>query len=129
MRHYTEALDAYRQAAAHVPEQEIAWGRIGQCLLSLGEYKEAVDALEKAVAFDPGDAEGWYYGAMAHTLIDDSKKGEKYLRRAITLLPVWKKHAQNDPILKRYFEDSELKITSGEKKWWQFWQRGELKDV
>jgi tetratricopeptide (TPR) repeat protein len=47
-----DALDAYRKLAQSNPESARAWGGLGRCLIAIGDYREAVSALNRACELD-----------------------------------------------------------------------------
>ncbi|UCD17661.1 MAG: tetratricopeptide repeat protein, partial [Candidatus Zixiibacteriota bacterium] len=53
------ALEAYQKLAELEPYQKEHWISIGDCLLRLEKFTEAIDPYEKAVEVDPGDLAVW----------------------------------------------------------------------
>ncbi|MBK8063866.1 MAG: tetratricopeptide repeat protein [Betaproteobacteria bacterium] len=56
MRRSDRALALFREVAAQNPSHQQAWSSIGFLLAEKGELEPALQAFEKALALDPGDA-------------------------------------------------------------------------
>jgi len=62
--HWEEAIRYWREAATHLPRDEEIWYNLGDALLQAGQYKEAIDALEKNLRFG-SEKPAWTYYDLA----------------------------------------------------------------
>lgn len=80
-RQYDRALEEVRAALADNPDSWW-WHRLeGQIQAALGEYREAIDAFEKALAAQPGDASTLALLGQAYGLAGEKNKSREALRQ------------------------------------------------
>ena len=123
LERHQEAAEAYRAAVEFMPDHDQAWSRLGQCQLLLGAFEQARLSLEHALALNPQDGKAHYYLAMLDAKTEDHKSALAHLKTALKLLPHWETPAQQDPLLKRYFEDPAYRAKLRGKIRWRFWRR------
>jgi tetratricopeptide (TPR) repeat protein/ADP-heptose:LPS heptosyltransferase len=69
------------------PTNSSAWKALGVCLTSLGQKREAVEALAKAARFNPNDAEAYFNLGTTLNELGRWNEAECSYRRAIELRP------------------------------------------
>ncbi|MCA9939698.1 MAG: tetratricopeptide repeat protein [Anaerolineales bacterium] len=103
MGRFAEAATNYEALVQLTPEHDQAWYGFGLCQMRLGQPAAAAGAFDQVLELDTTNAQAYYAGAMAYTLLDDRKQGRRYLLRALDLKPEWRDSARQDAVLQSYF--------------------------
>jgi tetratricopeptide (TPR) repeat protein len=95
-----------------------AWNTLGAALYRAGDWKGAISALEKSMELRKGgDADDWFFLAMAHWQRGDKEQARKWFGQAVQWMD---KHKPHDEELRRFRAEAAalLKIedTSSRKK-------------
>ena len=78
----------YRRATVIDPEYGHAWAHLGVALYAGAKnYKEAIDALEKAVQLSPNDSWAWYHIGKLRESQGNNEEAERAYRRATEFDP------------------------------------------
>jgi tetratricopeptide (TPR) repeat protein len=86
------ALELAQAAVRKVPNDGDFWSALGICFYRVGNWKEALVALEKSMELSGGgDSERWFFLAMAHWQLGDKKEARAWFRKARQWM------AKNDP--------------------------------
>ncbi len=88
---YAEAIDAFTDFIALVPESEGAYGNRGLAYLSMGEDEKAMDDFKMVISINPEDAMG--YAMMAEAL-RNLGRDEEALEMAVEALTIDDKAAE-----------------------------------
>lgn len=83
---HDEAIKIYREVLKLTPENIIAFTNLGASYLFIGDFKNAVDVLDKALALAPSDTAYSNLGAAYYYLGDFEKAVEQY-QQALDLSP------------------------------------------
>lgn len=85
---WEEALESFRMAVALSPEHyPWNWINIGDILINLGRYQEAISALNEGIKLLPNDSFAHTCLGKAYVGLGDLEKAREYLHRAIQLDP------------------------------------------
>jgi tetratricopeptide (TPR) repeat protein len=84
---YGEASDNARRALAENAKNQRAWATLGYCTLMLGEVKEALACLDKAIEMDPSDWRSLSNRAFAHDKLGNRKETLRDLEETLRLMP------------------------------------------
>jgi tetratricopeptide (TPR) repeat protein len=84
----SESLAAYTQAAALVRPTSDDLKVVGLDYVLLDDYPDAIKWLEKAVEFDPGNADAWYYLGRAYYTRARLIEARKAFARVLNLDPL-----------------------------------------
>ena len=73
LRHYTDAIEAYREALRLKSDFTEAWSNLGAAYAELNRTTDAIEAYREALHIKPDDAETWYnlgviYGNLNRTV-------------------------------------------------------------
>jgi eukaryotic-like serine/threonine-protein kinase len=89
------ALELSMEAVRLAPNDGDFWNTLGLAYYRVGNWKEAIVALEKAMELsqggDPGD---WFFLAMAHWRLDNKDKARNWYDKAVA----WMDKNQNHPL-------------------------------
>jgi uncharacterized protein HemY len=78
----------------------VAWGTLGEAYYRIGQWQEAITALDKELALrQGGTSEGFFFLAMAHHRAGHKDEAHKWYDKGIAWTD---KHAPKDPALLRY---------------------------
>ncbi len=66
---FEQARTAFKKLAEQYPRNAYFWFRLGNCEAQLGQYPQAIEALQYAIALDPSDARFSYNLAFAHSAL------------------------------------------------------------
>ncbi|CUT05214.1 TPR end-of-group domain-containing protein, partial [Candidatus Kryptonium thompsonii] len=91
------------------PDFAEAWNNKGAILGELGKYKEALEAINKAIELKPDYPDAWYNKACIYSLKGDRGNALKHLSKAIELNPEYKELAKKDEDFKILWDDEEFK--------------------
>ena len=95
-----QAIALAKKAIELAPKLANAWGTLGEAYYRAGQWQEAITALDKGLAlFKSGDAETFFFLAMAHHRAGHKDEAQKWYDKGIAWMD---KHAPKDPILLRY---------------------------
>jgi tetratricopeptide (TPR) repeat protein len=88
MQDWGEAARAWRKAAALLPEDEEVWYNLGDALLSLGDYRNAIKALRKNLRLG-GEQPAWSYYDLArcYQQLGDVRRARTYCGKALEYAP------------------------------------------
>lgn len=86
-KEYGEAVVAYKQAIAVLPDVSYAHNGLGLAYTNLGKYSEAVGELQEAIRLDPDDPTPCLNLAMTYFALKDYTKAITPLQRLIRLKP------------------------------------------
>ncbi|HEV8069187.1 MAG TPA: protein kinase [Planctomycetaceae bacterium] len=80
-----QAVDMAHKAVEMSPRNANFWNTQGAAQYRAGDFRSAVDSLEKSMMFRAGgDGFDWYYGAMACWRLGQKSRAEEFYRRAET---------------------------------------------
>lgn len=83
-----DAAVQMREHLARWPERPlVGWRALGRCEYRAGHFEPARDALQKAIARDPGDAEAQLYMGLTLQALGDRDRAEQHLEMAARLDP------------------------------------------
>jgi len=85
LRHYPEAIAAYRNAIAHNPKLAAAYNNLGSLYLQTGELPRALSSFETAQTLEPDASHIHYNLAIARLRLGDRLGAIQALRQAIDL--------------------------------------------
>jgi tetratricopeptide (TPR) repeat protein/cell division protein FtsB len=78
------AVELAKKAVELAPKQRIYWNTLGIAQYVAGDYKAAIDALNKSMELSQGgDANDWFFLAMARWRLDDKKDARQWYDRAV----------------------------------------------
>ena len=66
---FDQARPAFKKLAEQYPRNAYFWFRLGNCEAQLGQYPQAIEALQYAIALDPTDGRFLYNLAFAHSAL------------------------------------------------------------
>ena len=105
-----EAKDIYTKILSQDPGHINSLNDMGVLAMKQGEYKDAINYLEKAVRLKPDYVTSYYNLACAYSLLNDPDKGMDYLLKAITIDKKVKDWAEKDPDLRNIVESARFKV-------------------
>jgi Flp pilus assembly protein TadD len=82
-----EALDEFRRALVHKPNNPTILNAIALCLLSLDRAPEAIQSLDAALSIDPSSAQTHYRRGVALSMAGDHDSAEIAYEKAVSLDP------------------------------------------
>ena len=85
LERYDEALDEFLRAAEAVPDDIHIWLAVGWCYKRSGRIDLAIEALDKALAIEPGEALIHYNLACYCSLAGDRAQALHFLRQAFDI--------------------------------------------
>ena len=80
-------LEHARAATANPVDDATALAVGAMVIGLLGKNEAALDAIERALSFNPSSATALYFGAQLYAWSGDSVRGAEYARRALRLSP------------------------------------------
>jgi tetratricopeptide (TPR) repeat protein len=84
LRDPTEAVALAKKAVELRPTEGSGWNTLGAAQYRAGDWQAAVDSLTKSMELrQGGDAEDWYFLAMAHCRIGNMEEARKWRQQAI----------------------------------------------
>jgi tetratricopeptide (TPR) repeat protein len=86
-KHYTEALEIYRKAAAEDPQSYLLHMEIGDSLLFAGNPVAALDEYDKALSLNPSDFHVSWFRGSALTDLKKFDEARKSYARALAMSP------------------------------------------
>jgi tetratricopeptide (TPR) repeat protein/tRNA A-37 threonylcarbamoyl transferase component Bud32 len=103
LRDPRRAVDLIKPVLKQQPEDAQAWLTLGIARCRLGEWKGAIEALNKAVVLRKGgDSNEWFYLTMAQEHLGEKEPARKSYRRAVEWM---EKNRPKDPELRRLREE------------------------
>jgi serine/threonine protein kinase/tetratricopeptide (TPR) repeat protein len=79
-----QAVALARRATEMAPERGVYWTMLGQALYRAGEWSAAIEALTRAMGLQSGgNAEEWYFLAMAHWQRGENDEARSWLDKAV----------------------------------------------
>ena len=66
---FEQARPAFKKLTEQYPRNAYFWFRLGNCEAQLGQYPQAIEALQYAIALDPSDGRFSYNLAFAHSAL------------------------------------------------------------
>ena len=90
-----EAVDAYRAAADHAPDNSEAPLKLGLCLRRMSDAESAAAPLERAVVLAPNSSEAWFAVGLVRQDKRDFGSAVDAYRRALELRPDFAEAAVN----------------------------------
>ena len=106
-RHH-EALVALKQAVQRAPSAIHIWLAMGWCHKRTGDIDLAVDALEEALAVDPGSAIVHYNMACYLSLLDDKPRALAHLAEALAIDSGYRELIDDEPDFDRIRNDPDF---------------------
>jgi tetratricopeptide (TPR) repeat protein len=106
-RDVPRALELARKVVAAKPSEGAFWNTLGVVQYRAGDWKAAIDALEKSMELrNGGDSSDWFFLAMARWQLGDQKEARRWYDRAVR----WMEKIQNndDELVRFHAEASEL---------------------
>jgi tetratricopeptide (TPR) repeat protein len=86
-----QALDLARKALVHIPQFSFAWKTLGVAHYRAGDWKAAIEALEKAASMPLGaDGEGGFFLAMAYWQAGEKAQARASYGKAVAWLEKFK---------------------------------------
>lgn len=102
-----QAVKLAKKAVALTPNQGGYWNTLGVAQFRSGEWKAATDALHKSVELGKGgDANDWYFLAMAHWRLGEKDEARKWFDRA----DAWMDKKQNAMTMNRHEWDESTRF-------------------
>ena len=80
---YRDNLTLFTHAVHTSPDNAIAWGFLGEELMTLGRYPEGIAAFHQAQTFDPDEFVPNYRLGAAYYFIQDMASAEGFFQRAV----------------------------------------------
>jgi tetratricopeptide (TPR) repeat protein len=105
---YTEALNAVDELLLIIPHDDTGRSIKAQCLVKLGNYREASELLEKLHAEEKTDAREVYNLGCCYAQLNQPERAMEYLRKAIVLDPGMRKLLAKDADLETLRQDVKL---------------------
>jgi len=87
LKHYTDAVEAYRQALRIEPDNAFIWNNLGFAYGNLDRNADAVEAYREAVRIEPDDATAWYNIGTAYQKIKRHTDAIDAYRVALRIKP------------------------------------------
>jgi len=87
MERFPEAIEYFESAAEVDSENVHIWLALGWCHKRTGKLDMAIQSLEEALAFEPGEAIIYYNLACYWSLANNAKLALEYLSRALSIDP------------------------------------------
>lgn len=87
MERFPEAIEYFESAAEQDSENVHIWLALGWCHKRVGKLDMAIQSLEEALAFEPGEAIIYYNLACYWSLANNVKLALEYLSRAFSIDP------------------------------------------
>jgi serine/threonine protein kinase/tetratricopeptide (TPR) repeat protein len=99
------AVELAKKALRHEPLSESYWRLLGAAHYRVGEFKDAIEALEKSVELSSEeDALNWFFLAMAHWRLRHGDEAREFYRKAIQKMD---KDKPTDEELRRFRAETE----------------------
>jgi tetratricopeptide (TPR) repeat protein len=94
-----EAIESYEKALEYEDPAttRIAGVNLGDTLLKLGRYQEAIKASDQVITLIPEEACAWYNKSCAKSRLKEIDQSIENLQKAIALDPSYREKAQTDP--------------------------------
>ncbi len=84
LRDARQAVELAKKAVDMRPEKNAYWNTLGVALYYVGNWKEAIDALEKSTQLpDGGKISAWFFLAMANWRLGDEARSRRWYTRGI----------------------------------------------
>jgi eukaryotic-like serine/threonine-protein kinase len=94
-----EAVVQARKAVALEQKSLLFWNTLGEACYSAGLWKDAIEALKESVALkDGGDAEDFFFLAMAHWKLGDKQEADTWYQKGVAWM---EKNLSKNPELHR----------------------------
>ena len=84
-REYENAESAFQQAITKNNENQVAFSGLAHAHYMMGQYPQAIDAAERALAIDVGDADSWLWRGLALANNGNAEEAYRSLLRADAL--------------------------------------------
>jgi serine/threonine protein kinase/uncharacterized protein HemY len=108
-----QALQLAKQAVEQAPKEGDYWNTLGASHYRVGEWQEAVKALNESMRLRKGgDPTDWFFLAMAHVRLGDKDQGRTWHQKAAELMD--KKQSQDEEL--RQFRDESAQLLATEKQ-------------
>jgi Flp pilus assembly protein TadD len=105
MRDPAQAVELAKKAVALDPNKGDSWNTLGVAQYRAGDWKAAITALEKSMELRKGgDANDWFFLAMAHWQRGDKKDARNWYDRAVMWM---EKHQPRNEELLRFRAEAE----------------------
>jgi tetratricopeptide (TPR) repeat protein len=83
LRNPKQAVALARKAVEMSPRNANYWNTLGVAQYRVGDWRSAVDSLDKSMMLrDGGDGFDWYFAAMAYCQLGEKSRAEEFFRRA-----------------------------------------------
>jgi tetratricopeptide (TPR) repeat protein len=101
-----EAVELASKAVKAAPQVGGCWNTLGVAHYRQGDWKAAIEALNTSMELHPtkGDANDWFFLAMAHWQLGEKTKARSFHDRAVQWMV---KHAPKDEELRRFRAEAE----------------------
>ncbi len=84
MLHYPVALRHLDLLLKASPDDVALWGLTGRCQIALGEYRAAIDPLERAIKLDPTRLEYFFRLASVRDILEETEIAQSILDEMVT---------------------------------------------
>lgn len=85
LRRFDEAAGSFRQSIERYGRDAMPFLLLGRCQTELGQHKEAIATLEKAIELQPGFRLAYYQLARLHMQHGDKQRGQEYFQKVAEL--------------------------------------------
>ncbi len=114
MRHPAKAVQLAKKAVAMAPKEGNYWNTLGVAQYRQHDWQLAIDALNKSMELRKGgDANDWFFLAMAHWKRDKKEQARKWYSQALQWMDT---HAPKDEELRRFREEARPLLGIDKKK-------------
>jgi tetratricopeptide (TPR) repeat protein len=87
------------------PKQGISWNTLGVALYRAGDWKAAIEALNKSMELrNGGDSSDWFFLALAHWQLGKQEEARKWYEKAVEWM---EKNQPEDQELRRFRNEAE----------------------
>ncbi len=110
LRDPAQALRLAKKAVDQAPKMGDYWNTLGAAYYRVGEWQEAVKALNKSMELRKGgDPTDWFFLAMAHVRLGDKDQPRKWHQKAVEWMD--KKQSQDEELRQFRAESAQLLAT------------------
>jgi uncharacterized protein HemY len=110
LREPAQALQFAKQTVKEAPKNGKYWNTLGAAHYRVGEWQEAVKALNESMRINQGgEATDWFFLAMAHWRLGDKDQGRTWHQKAIQWMD--KQKSQDEELRQFRAESAQLLAT------------------
>src|SRR6185436_9523516 len=108
------AVELAQKAVELAPKDGAFWNTLGVAHYRAGDWKAAIDALEKSMELSQGaESFNWFFLAIAHWQLGEEKKAHEFFDQAVQWMD---KNQPNDEELRRFRAEAAELLELQEKK-------------